>query len=378
MLRNLNKVAPMKRRRSLKKAPKSWFNKDLLDQRKILKNREQKWLNYRQQHQWAAFKRERNQYNQMIKFYKKHSIFTKIKHNHNNPGQLYKIISSLIGQHQSTPRCTIQPKASRTICRVPSPENRNNSRKIQNIIPHTTEPNDIPQLTKFSPISEPDLCKIIKAMPSKSCELDYMGTDKIKEVLHTCTPSITIIVNLSFEKGAFSNQWKTAIVKPLIKAKKGRAYTNYRPVSNLSFISKVVERCTLQQLTQHCNNHNLLPDFQSAYRKHHGCETSLLKLKMTLLWGMENQQVTSMIILDLSAIFNTVDHELLLKVLNHRFGVTDTALEWYKNYLIPRRFKVSINGSYSSEKTINFSMPQQSAQGAFLFIVYASTIQEVV
>ena len=93
---------------------------------------------------------------------------------------------------------------------------------------------------------------------------------------------------------------------------------------------------------------------------------------------MENQQVTSMIILDLSTAFDTVDHELLLKVLNHRFRVTDTALEWYKNYLIPRRFKVSINGSYSSEKTINFSVPQGSVQGAFLFIAYASTIQEVV
>ena len=93
---------------------------------------------------------------------------------------------------------------------------------------------------------------------------------------------------------------------------------------------------------------------------------------------MENQQVTSTIILDLSTAFGTVDHELLLKVLKHRFRVTDTALEWYKNYLIPRRFKVSINGSYSSEKTINFSIPQGSVQGVFLFIAYASTTQEVV
>ena len=103
MLRNLNKVARMKRRRSRKKAPKSWFNKDLLDQRKIVKNREHKWLKYRQQHQWTAFKRDRNRYNQMIKFYKRHSIFTKIKDNHNNPRQLYKIISSLIGQDNTNP-----------------------------------------------------------------------------------------------------------------------------------------------------------------------------------------------------------------------------------------------------------------------------------
>ena len=85
-----------------------------------------------------------------------------------------------------------------------------------------------------------------------------------------------------------------------------------------------------------------------------------------------------MIILDLSATFDTVDHKLLLKVLNHQFGITGTALEWYKNYLIPWRFKVSINGSCSSEKTINFSIPQGSVQGAYLFIAYASTIQDVV
>ena len=106
--------------------------------------------------------------------------------------------------------------------------------------------------------------------------------------------------------------------------------TNYRQVSNLSFLSKVVEKCTLQQLTQHCNNHKLLPEFQSAYQKHHGCKTSLLKLTNDILWGMENQQVTSMVILDLSTAFNTVDHELLLKVLNYKFGMTGTALEWYK------------------------------------------------
>ena len=89
---------------------------------------------------------------------------------------------------------------------------------------------------------------------------------------------------------------------------------------------------------------------------------------------MENQHITSMIILDFSAIFDTVDHELLLKLLNHKFGVSDTTLEWYKNYLIPRKFKVSINGTYSKEKTMNFSMPQGSVQGAFIFIAYASKI----
>ena len=133
----------------------------------------------------------------------------------------------------------------------------------------------------------------------------------------------------------------------------------------------------LQQLMQHCNNNTLLPDFQSAYWKHHSCKMSLLKLTNDILCSMENQQAMAMIILDLSATFYTVDHGLPLQVLNYKFGVTGMALEWYKNYLIPRKFKVSINGTCSSEKTMNFSIPQGSVQGAFLFIAYASTIQDV-
>ena len=93
---------------------------------------------------------------------------------------------------------------------------------------------------------------------------------------------------------------------------------------------------------------------------------------------MHNQQVPSKGILDLSADFDTVDHQLLEQVFSLKFGITDTALEWYKNYLIPRKFKISIKRSYSEEKTMNFSTPQGSVQGGLIFIAYASTIQEVI
>ena len=92
--------------------------------------------------------------------------------------------------------------------------------KFNDITPYTTGAINVLQLTKFSPIDEPGLLKKIRTMPSKSCELDYMGIDKMKGILHTCIESITKIVNLSLNKGTFSNQWKAAIVKSLIKDKK--------------------------------------------------------------------------------------------------------------------------------------------------------------
>ena len=93
---------------------------------------------------------------------------------------------------------------------------------------------------------------------------------------------------------------------------------------------------------------------------------------------MERQEVTAMTVLDLLAAFDTVDHDLLLEVLNNRFGVKGRALKWYEQDLKPRKFKVSINNTYSKEQTITYSVSQGSIQGAFLFNAYASTISDAI
>ena len=105
-------------------------------------------------------------------------------------------------------------------------------------------------------------------MPTKSCEFDIVSTKVFKQVLHSCLPAITKIINLSLDKGEFSMQWKSAVVRPLIKSLlKSTNINNYRPVSNLPFISKVAEKFTLQQLSDYCDTYNLLPEYQSVYRK---------------------------------------------------------------------------------------------------------------
>ena len=106
------------------------------------------------------------------------------------------------------------------------------------------------------------------------------------------------------------------IVKPQVKKPSGQLVkTKYRPVSDLGFISKVVEKVTLEQFMEHCNQNSLLLEYQSAYRKEHSCQASLVKLVNDILWGIENQLVTAIIILDLCAAFDTVDHDLLPDVL---------------------------------------------------------------
>ena len=94
--------------------------------------------------------------------------------------------------------------------------------------------------------------------------------------------------------------------------------------------------------------------------------------------GYGMTKITVILIMDLSAAFETVDHNILLDVLQGKFGITNIALKWYKNYLKQRKFKVCINDSYSSDQMMDFGIPQGSTQGAYLFICYASALCEIV
>ena len=97
-----------------------------------------------------------------------------------------------------------------------------------------------------------------------------------------------------------------------------------------------------------------------------------------ILWSMGRKEVTAVIVLDMSAAFDTVDHYLLLDILHNRYGIVDTALQWYQSYLRPRGMKVHINDAYSSIRTLNYSVPQGSASGANLFTAYCAPIESVI
>ena len=129
---------------------------------------------------------------------------------------------------------------------------------------------EIPTLSQYEPMTTKEFDRLIPSMATKSCKLDAIPTSVLKQIIPSILQIITKIINISLTWGIFVEEWKTAIVHPLLK-KVGSELTplNYRPVSNLSFLSKLLEKCALQQFNNHCDTNKLLPDYQSAYTKYY-------------------------------------------------------------------------------------------------------------
>lgn len=154
--------------------------------------------------------------------------------------------------------------------------------------------------------------------------------------------------------------------------------SNFRPVSNLSFLSKLLEKAVSSQLTKYLDCNSLLPECQSAYRKHHSTETALIKVYSDLVAASDNGDVSLLALLDLSAAFDTVDHELLLQRLDTNFGLHDTVLKWITSYLTDRHQSVRCHDVTSSCHILSCGVPQGSVLGPLLFVLYTSGLREVI
>ena len=242
---------------------------------------------------------------------------------------------------------------------------------------------DVPSLDcsfdSFVPVSDEELFKLCKKLLFKSCDLDPIPSSLLRQNLRLLLPIICKIVNLSLTSGSVPSTLKTAVLRTLLKKSSldHEILKNYRPISNLKMVSKVIEKVVYHQLNTYLTGNDLYEPLQSAYRPHHSCETALLRVSNDILQSLDKRQCVAMLFLDLSAAFDTVDHSILLNRLRHKFGVCGNALKWFQSYLSNRCQFVSIDGVSSESLPLGCGVPQGSVLGPILYLLYTSPVADI-
>ena len=168
--------------------------------------------------------------------------------------------------------------------------------------------------------------------------------------------------NVSLQQGLLPESQKAAVITPILKKHDldPDDVRSYHPISNLTFVSKVIERIVASQLTGYLQMNRLLPDHQSVYRQGHSTETALLKIFSDNLDAADSGQVTLLGLLDLSAAFDTVDHDIFLTRLQKSYGVGGTALAWILSFIQVQQQSVTFNCHQSTRIQLKYSVPQGS------------------
>ena len=217
------------------------------------------------------------------------------------------------------------------------------------------------------------------AAPSKSCPLDPLPTSLLKKGIDVFLPCISSIINLSLEAGEFPAAFKHGLVTPLLKKSDlhHEILKNYRPISNLPFLGKMIERVVAMQFKHHLVINDLYTKTQSAYRPYHSTETALLRLSNDINLALDNHDVV-LVLLDLSSAFDTIDRSVLMDRLYTWFGLRGTALAWIKSYLTNCSQAVVIRDVHSFSAKLICGVPQGSVLHPLLFSLYVAPIEDII
>ena len=382
----IDKYAPIKTRLVINRPKAPWMNEEILKEKKIKRKCERKWRATKLPQDKEIFKVQKKKYDRLLRDAHTRYLSSLVIDNANDPKSLFKIINEFLNgkkknkfpEHTSDE--TLAEDFSIHFCQKVAAIHTNlkGMKSYQDGTIIAEQRRYKTTLDCFREVTEEQIWAIIHESPKKSCCLDPFPTWLLITCKIAITPIIRSIINSSLSLYHVPESFKLAAIMPLLKQLNMELiYKNYRPVSNLKYISKLTERVVALQLNEHLVENDILEPMQSAYKSGHSTETALLKVQNDILMAMDNQKVTALLLLDLSAAFDTVNHTILLNRLQKRVGITGGALRWFQSYLENRKQSVRINNVNSEPVDLKYGVPQGSVLGPVLFSLYTLPLADV-
>ena len=365
--------------------PSPWMSLEIILAKRRRRYLERVWRRTRSALDRSRYTKQLHLCNRMMSKSKSYYYTSLLSNNSANPRHMWNSVNKILHREKSKP--LPEYTSLDTLCSSFSKFFTDKITLIRSNVVTNDHIHDFPEpphventMDQFAPTTTSDVRTIILKSTNASCDLGPFPTRLLKQCIDDLIVPITAIINLSMREGVVPSAFKQALVTPLIKKKTlcRNEFNNYRPISNLSFLSKILEKIVAKRLNAHTEEHLLSNHVQSAYIRFHSTETALLKIHNDIICNMDNGKVTALTLLDMSAAFDTIDHSTLLERLHVHFGISGTVFQWFKSYISNRQQRVHIDGSLPCPQYLHFGVPQGSVLGPFLFCLYTTSISQMI
>ena len=234
----------------------------------------------------------------------------------------------------------------------------------------------------LSPTDREEIKSLIMNLPAKnSSGCDDISNNLLKKLCSSLLSLLEKIFNKSLNEGVFPELMKLADICPLFKSKLENDANNYRPISLLMTISKVLEKIVYQRTYSFMESTGQIYNSQYGFRSQHSCESAVAELTSEIVKGLQNGMYTVALFLDLLKAFDTLEHKVLLDKM-YRYGIRGNSLNWFKSYLENRKIRVKCQVAssgkleYSDYQIVNYGTPQGSCLGPLIFLIFTNDLHQ--